>query len=108
MKFTKKFFKRVITTLAVIMSMVVPAFAEGIADSPIGTGIKNLLTDLSTYMIIICPSVAAVAAVYFLIRRSMADEQDGKFWMKRITISIICGIAGALVSGIIALISSYF
>lgn len=88
--------------------MTVPTFADSIASSTVGNGIKNLLTDISTYMVIIGPIAAAAAAGYFLIRRSMADEQDGKFWQKRITIAIICGVGVMLVSGIIALVASYF
>ncbi len=108
MKLVKGFLKRALPFAMTAMITTVPAFATGISDSTLGTGVKHLLTDLSTYLVIICPIAAALAAVYFIIRRSMADEQDGKFWQKRITVAIICGVGGLLVSGIIALIASYF
>lgn len=79
-----------------------------ITNSQLGTGLTNLMNDLSTWLIILAPSVAGAAAVYFVIRRAMADEQDGKLWEKRIKTAIICGVAGALVGGIIKLLASYF
>ena len=38
----------------------------------------------------------------------MSDEQDGKMWTKRMVVAIICGAGGALVSGIISTIASYY
>jgi len=108
MKRIKGILRKAITAVVAAMITVVPAFADNISDSTVGSGVKHLLTDLSTYMVIIGPLAAAVAAGYFLIRRSMADEQDGKFWQKRITVAIICGVGVLLVSGIIALVASYF
>ena len=87
---------------------VLNVIASGIAESNLGAGITKLLNDLSTWLIILAPSAAGAAAVYFVIRRSMADEQDGKLWEKRIKTAIICGVAGALVGGVIKLLSSYF
>lgn len=79
-----------------------------IANSQLGQGISSMLDDISTWLIVLCPVAGGLAAVYFFIRRSMADDQDGKLWEKRIKIAIVCGVAGALVSGVIKLISSYF
>ncbi len=104
----KRFLKTAIPAVLVTMSMVVPASADNLSSSTVGTGIRNMLNDVSSFGIVLCPIVGGAAAVYFLIRRSMADEQDGKMWMRRIWIAIICAVAGCLVSGIIALFSSYF
>lgn len=88
---------------------VTPAFAAGgLLDSTLATGLKNLLNDVSSFLVILSPVFGGAAAVYFLIRRSMADEQDGKLWEKRIKNAIICGAGGMLVSGVIALVTSYF
>ena len=38
----------------------------------------------------------------------MSDEQDGKMWNKRMFVAIICGVGGALVSGVISTIASYY
>lgn len=84
------------------------ALAVGIGDSQIATGLNNLFSDLSTWLIILSPIVAGAMAIYFIIRRSMADEQDGKLWEKRIKTAVVCGVAGALVGGLIKLLASYF
>lgn len=109
MKQNIKICRRVVAcTVLALTAMPLAASANNLTASSIGTGIQNLVGDLSGLLLILCPSIGAIAAIYFLIRRSMADEQDGKMWTKRITISVICGFAGMLVSGLIALISSYF
>lgn len=87
---------------------VVPASANNIMDSVLGSGLVNLINDVSFSLVIICPLVGAAAAGYFFIRRGMSDEQDGKMWEKRIKIAIICGVGGCLTSVIIAVGSSYF
>ena len=90
------------------MLLATAVYADNISNSTVGTGLKNLLNDLSTYVVVLSPIVGALAAAYFVTRRSMSDEQDGKMWEKRIKTAIICGVGGALVGGIIKLISSYF
>lgn len=104
LKTTRNFVAAVI----IPMLFVTVAYADNISSSQLGTGLKNLLNDASTYVVVLTPIVGGLAAVYFVIRRSMADEQDGKMWEKRIKTAIICGILGALVGGIIKLIASYF
>ena len=56
----------------------------------------------------LCPLVCGLVAIYFAIRKGMADEQDGKMWQRRITNAIIWGVGGGLIAGIIALVSSYY
>lgn len=80
----------------------------GFASSDLATGTANLLSDVSGWLIGIGLTVGTLAAVYFLIRKSMADEVDGKMWNKRLVTAIICAVAVALVGGIISLISSYY
>lgn len=87
--------------------MISPVYAASIQDADFYKGLVNLLNDLMTVAMILCPIVGGLAAIFCLIRRSMADEQDGKMWTKRIVTAIICGVAGSLVTGIIALITSY-
>jgi len=108
MKKTNRLIKLLILSVIFVVSMVVPASADNLANSTVGTGVKNLLNDVSTYLMVIGPIIGGAAAAYFLVRRSMADEQDGKMWSRRIWIAIICGVAVLLVGGIISLISSYF
>ena len=94
---------------AIIGALITPAFASGgIADSQLGKGLTNLINDVSLYLVFICPIVGGAAAVYFMTRRSMSDENDGKLWEKRTKVAVGCAVGGLLVSLIINLISSYF
>lgn len=79
-----------------------------ISSSTIGTGVSALLNDVLIWLMILSPIAGGAAATYFAIRKSLADEQDGKMWQKRIITAIICGVAGLLTSGLISLVSSYF
>ena len=88
-------------------AMASPAYATSVQTSKFYTGLIEFLNDLMSVSMIACPVVGGLAAVYFTIRRSMADEQDGKMWTKRIVTAIICGVLGGLITGIIALITSY-
>lgn len=85
-----------------------PSGAGDFASSDIARGTKNLITDISTWFIVICALVGTAAAIYCLIRRGMADEVDGKMWTKRCVTAIICAVGGALIGGIVTLVSSYF
>lgn len=105
--------KRVIRSLLPVLVAVIllthPAAAAGIASSKFGTGTKKLISDVSTYLTILCPIAGTAAAVYCAIRRGMAmDEAAGKMWEGRIKTAIICGVGGCLASGIIAAVSSYY
>jgi Na+/H+ antiporter NhaA len=107
-KRTRNAVKRIFFSLVILALFIVPASAGDLADSTLGTGLKQLLNDTSTYLMILCPIAGGAAGVYFAIRRSIADEQDGKFWEKRIKVAIGCGVGGCLVSAIISMLSSYF
>lgn len=80
----------------------------GFAGSDFAQGTMNLVNDVSIWFIVLCGVVGTAAAVYCLIRRSMADEADGKMWTKRCTTAVICAVAGALVGSIVAVISGYY
>lgn len=84
------------------------ASTTGLMNSGIYTGTVKLIADIMTAVTILCPSVCGVAAVIFAIRRGMADEQESKTWNRRITTAIVCGVLGGLISGIIALVASYY
>ena len=94
------------TLLAALFT--VPASANGLMDSAIGSGLVNLINDASFLLIFICPLAGAAAAGYYFIRRGMSDEQDGKMWEKRIKMAILCGVGGCLTSVIISVVASYF
>lgn len=95
--------------IAVVMLFAaIPASAAGFNDSTLYTGTINLIKDLMGWAMVLCPMFGGLAAVYFMIRRSMADEQEGKMWTNRIVIAIVCGVGGSLVSGLISIVTSYF
>lgn len=101
--------KRIALTVAVLaVILALPASATGFGDTKIAKGILNLVNDVTTYLVILCPLVGGMAAVYFLIRKSAADEQDKKMWHGRVVNAIICGVAGMLVCGIISAGTGYF
>lgn len=105
----KKIFKNGILTVAMVSLLTTAASAEDkIAGSKVGTGLVNLFNDLSNYMLVIGPLVAGVAGGYYIIRRSMANEQDGFSWNKRLTVAVSCGVGIFVIGGIIKLIASYF
>lgn len=82
--------------------------ADDFGSSTIATGTSQLLSDVGNWLIGICLAAGTTAAVYFLIRRAFADEQEGKLWTRRCIVSIICAVAGALVGSIVSMIGSYY
>jgi Na+/H+ antiporter NhaA len=82
--------------------------AGGFESSTLATGTKKLIQDVMNWLVIICPIAGGAAGVTFLIRKGIADEQDGKMWMKRFWVAVACGVGGALVSGIISMLASYY
>lgn len=105
---TRKRAVRLLFVLPLVLAMALPVSAAGLTDSTIVTGTQQLLTDATTVLAILCPVVCGLVAIYFAIRRGMADEQDGKMWTRRITTAIICGVGGGLISATIALVASYY
>ena len=97
---------RFLLTLAVLALCLTPAY--GFAGSTIATGTQRLLEDVSKWLVVLSPISAGAVCVYFIIRRGMADEQEGKMWQHRIVTAIVCGVGGMLAGGIISLVSSYY
>lgn len=79
-----------------------------ITSSKAGSGLKNLLTDVSSFLLIISPIAGGVFAIYFFIRKNAADEQDQKQWNKRLVITAVSVIGAVLVSSAITLLTGYF
>ena len=105
----KNMMKKTLVLALVLSMMVISSYAAGeFENSAIAIGIKNLISDVSLWLVILSPIVGAAACVACLIRRGMSDEQDGKMWTKRAKTAVLCGVGGMMVSGVITLISSYF
>ena len=110
--------RRGLMTLVVMASTTMVSFATETATggatggafggSKFATGTIRLINDLTALITILGPIVGGLAAGVFLLRRSMADEQDGKMWTKRAITAVCCGISVGLVAGIITIITGYY
>lgn len=83
-------------------------FAAGVSDSKIATGTERLISDLTTWLMILAPVSAGALIIYFFIRRSAADELDQKKWNNRITTAIISCVGAVLGSVLLNLIIGYY
>lgn len=93
-----------------VLTLPITVFAStGNLDSFKGvSGLKSFLTDIQGFLLIVAPTAAVCCSVYFAIRRSAADEQEGRMWTKRIVTAWIgCAIA-LLSTGILELLKKYF
>ena len=82
--------------------------ATKLENSAFYKGFLELLQDLSLAVTFLGPAICIIFAGVYFARRSMADEQDGKMWNKRITTALICAVSIGLISGLVTLITSYF
>lgn len=116
---TKKLLRQIrqgLMTLAIMASTTMACFATEPAETAAGefassnaaTGTMALIHDLTLWLTALGPIVGGLFAIWFTIRRSMADETDGKQWTKRIITAVICGVGVMLISGIIAVITGYY
>ena len=94
--------------MALTMLMVSQPAAAAVTDSKLFSGTKQLLEDLTTWMIGIAVVVGGCFIVYFLIRRGMADEMDQVKYTKRAQAVGICTILAVTASGLLKLVLAYF
>lgn len=100
--------KTILPTITILQwGLASTVYANNIASSSIGVGLKNMFSDLSTYGMVLGPIVGGAFAIYFLIRRAGADDMDGKMWKNRVVTACVCGAGVFAVSGIISLFTSY-
>ena len=100
--------KRILVLTTLFYSFILSASAEDFASSTIARGTLKLVNDISSYLMIIGPIVAIAFCLYFVTRRSAADEHEGKMWNKKISMAIICGVAVPLISGVVSMLTSYY
>lgn len=99
---------RFFTSLTLLVFFTQMASADTLQSSKFYTGTVTLINQATSALTILCPMVGGLFAIYFAIRRQMADEQDKKIWYNRIVGAIGWGVGGCLVSGVITLIASYY
>ncbi|MDR1208779.1 MAG: hypothetical protein LBK41_00445 [Clostridiales bacterium] len=82
--------------------------AVDIGQSKLATGTEQLIQDATAWLMIVAPLVTVVAVIYYLIRKTIADEMDTKKWNSRISTAIICCIGVVAAALTINLIVGYY
>jgi uncharacterized membrane protein len=87
-----------------------PALAAvgDIASSKLAQGTEKLITDATSWLLVVAPLVTVVAVIYYFIRKTVSDEIDHKKWNSRISTAIICCIGVVSASLIIKLVVGYY
>lgn len=107
----KKAKKFLLTIPYSILSLMVSAnlvHADNIGSSKLITGTQSLFSDLTSALMVLSPIVAVALIIYFLIRKSAADEVDQKKWHSRIVVTVVCAILVVVASALVNVILSYF
>ena len=104
-----KGFKKAIKAVTPIITLLFPtaAFAD-VGSSKLAIGTQALVSDLTTWLMILAPTVTVLLVVYYLIRKSAADEVDAKRWNSRITVALVSCIGAVLASVIVNLLIGYY
>ena len=100
--------KKGILLLSMLLTFPNIAFAGGIENSKLGTGLKKLLTDVTGWLPLIALSAGGACIGYFFIRRQAADEMDKKMWTKRIETAITSTIGAIIGASMLSVIIAYF
>ncbi len=82
--------------------------ADDVSSSQIVKGTEKLISDVTTWLMVLAPVVAGLLIIYFCIRRSAADEMDQKKWNNRIVVAIVSCIGAVLGSATLNLILGYY
>lgn len=83
-------------------------YASDVSSSTLATGTKKLISDVTTWLLIIAPILTVVCIIYFCIRRSAADEMDVKKWNNRIVAAIVSCIGAVVASATLNVIIGYY
>lgn len=91
-----------------ILATITPVYASGIDGSQLVKGTEELITDVTTWLMVLAPIVTGLLIIYFCIRRSAADEMDTKKWNNRIIVAIVSCIGAVLGSATLNIIIGYY
>lgn len=97
-----------ITAVALAVLQGSAVFADDIGNTKLVTGTQKLIEDLTKSAMIIAPILGVLLIIYFLIRKSAADEIDQKKWKSAISIVVVCVIGVVVVSAVLNSILSYY
>lgn len=84
------------------------ATVNGIQGTTLVKGTKKLIEDLTSWLLVIAPTLTILLVGYYFMRKSASDEMDGKRWDSRIKVAIISCIGVMVTSGIINVLSTYY
>lgn len=104
----KKITNTVKTTFIIILFTVNRVCADGIQNTALATGTRQLIEDVTSWMVGIGVVVTVLMVVYCLIRRNMADEMDHKKWQQRMIVSLVSGIGVIAATSVINVLVSYY
>lgn len=79
-----------------------------IGDFKLFSGTQNLVSDLTTWALVLIPTIGVLLFMYCNTRKAMADQSDQKKWTDRRNIAVACCIGAELADGLFAWILSYY
>lgn len=77
-------------------------------NSKIVTGTESLISDLTSWLLILAPVLTVLLVGYFFLRKAASDEMDAKRWDNRIKVAIISCVGVIVASGLINVIMNYY
>ena len=81
--------KSIITGLLVSFTTHRIVLAGDVGSSKLATGTQALISDLTTWLMILAPVVTVLLVIYYLIRKSASDEMESKKWNSRIVVALV-------------------
>ena len=107
---------KIISTISIIGATMMTnsvVFASDIANSKLATGLENLVSDASTWLMGIIITVGIFTILVALFMKSKptvtgSDEMDMRKWNNTIKTAIICMVGSVLVKGLVTIILGYF
>lgn len=111
MKLTNSFKRKIkgiaAAVAAFVSTLTTTAYAD-IAGSKIATGTVKLVSDATSWLLVIAPSVSVLLIIYYLIRKGMSDEMEHKKWNSRIVVTIVSCIGAVVASVLINVLVGYY
>lgn len=98
----------VIATVAAVTATLTTTVHANIASSKIATGTVKLVSDATSWLLVIAPSVSVLLIIYYLIRKGMSDEMEHKKWNSRIIVTIVSCIGAVVASVLINVLVGYY
>ena len=67
-----------------------------------------LISDLTSWLLILAPVLTVLLVGYFFLRKAASDEMETRKWDNRIKIALISCVGVIVASGLINVIMSYY